>query len=165
MVTRGSKKNEEEASGALGPNQTLVIEVVKGPSKGKVYRAGPNQKQLSVGRTKASVVHVKSPGVSEKHAEVVWSPEKTSWCIRDVGSSNGTVVNGENLEPEVLARPLRDGDRVKLGLQSELLIQVVDVPDENITVEQYLNKECDRLISKMQSRTSELVGDMKKVLA
>ena len=44
-----------------------------------------------------------------------------------MGSSNGTVVNGEQLEPEVLAKPLKDGDRIKLGLQSELLVQVVEV--------------------------------------
>ena len=150
-----------------------------------MYRTGPNQQQLSVGRTKASLIHVKSPGVSEKHAEVstsiyhklflslslslqvltdfcffletdwlllpanqvVWIPDKTAWGIRDVGSSNGTVVNGEQLNPEVITRPLKDGDRIKLGLQSELLIQVVEIPDENMTVEQYLNKECDRLIS------------------
>ena len=48
-----------------------------------------------------------------------------------MGSSNGTVVNGEQLEPEVLAKPLKDGDRIKLGLQSELLVQVVEVLDEN----------------------------------
>ena len=66
VVNRSASKVEA----GVAPNQTLVIEVVKGPSKGKVYRAGPNQKQLSVGRTKASLVHVKSPGVSEKHAEV-----------------------------------------------------------------------------------------------
>uniref|UniRef100_A0A7S2T9G6 FHA domain-containing protein n=1 Tax=Chloropicon roscoffensis TaxID=1461544 RepID=A0A7S2T9G6_9CHLO len=162
MVARGAAKSKVEAG--VAPNQTLVIEVVKGPSKGKVYRAGPNQKQLSVGRTKASLVHVKSPGVSEKHAEFAWSPEKTSWCIRDVGSSNGTVVNGEQLEPEVLAKPLKDGDRIKLGLQSELLVQVVEVLDENMTVEQYLNKECDKLISKIQSRTDELVTDMQSML-
>jgi len=81
-----------------------------------------------------------------------------------VGSSNGTVVNGEQLEPEVLAKPLKDGDRIKLGLQSELLVQVVEVLDENMTVEQYLNKECDKLISKIQSRTDELVTDMQSML-
>uniref|UniRef100_A0A7S2Z5N9 FHA domain-containing protein n=1 Tax=Chloropicon laureae TaxID=464258 RepID=A0A7S2Z5N9_9CHLO len=161
MVARGGANSLMEAS---APNQALVIEVVKGPSKGKVYRTGPNQQQLSVGRTNKSLIHVKSPGVSEKHAEVVWNENETSWCIRDVGSSNGTVVNGEQLEPEVLARPLKDGDRVKLGLQSELLIQVVDVHDDDITVEQYLNKECDRLISKIQAKTDELVDGMKSVL-
>ena len=52
------------------PSQSIVIEVVKGPSQGKVFRPKPNQYNLSVGRTKASAIHVKSPGVSEKHAEV-----------------------------------------------------------------------------------------------
>ena len=81
-----------------------------------------------------------------------------------MGSSNGTVVNGEQLEPEVHAKPLKDGDRIKLGLQSELLVQVVEVLDENMTVEQYLNKECDKLISKIQSRTDELVTDIQSML-
>ena len=94
----------------------------------------------------------------------MWSADETSWCIRDVGSSNGTVVNGKTLEPEIVTKALKDGDRIKLGLQSELLIKVVDVPDENMTVEQYLNKECDRLISKIQAKTDELVDDMKSVL-
>ena len=61
-------------------------------------------------------------------------------------------------------RPLKDGDRVKLGLQSELLIQVVEPQTDDMTVEQYLNKECDRLISNIQAKTEELVGNMKSVL-
>ena len=62
---------EDSARAPLAPRrQNLVVEVVKGPSKGKVFRPGPNQEHLSVGRTKASLIHVKSPGVSEKHAEV-----------------------------------------------------------------------------------------------
>ena len=81
-----------------------------------------------------------------------------------MGSANGTVVNGEQLEPETLVRPLKDGDRVKLGLQSELLIQVVEPLTDDMTVEQYLNKECDRLISNIQAKTEELVGNMKSVL-
>ena len=63
----------------------------------------------------------------------------------------------------LFGKPL-DGDRIKLGLQSELLVQVVEVLDENMTVEQYLNKECDKLISKIQSRTDELVTDMQSML-
>ena len=73
-------------------------------------------------------------------------------------------MNGEQLEPETLVRPLKDGDRVKLGLQSELLIQVVEPLTDDMTVEQYLNKECDRLISNIQAKTEELVGNMKSVL-
>ena len=66
---------------ASAPNQALVIEVVKGPSKGKVYRTGPNQQQLSVGRTNKSLIHVKSPGVSEKHAEVSERKERQTHSL------------------------------------------------------------------------------------
>ena len=74
-------------------------------------------------------------------------------------------MNGENLEPEDNARPLRDGDRIKLGLQSELVVQVHEVPDDTMTVEEYLNAECDRLISKVHARTHELVCGMRDILA
>lgn len=35
------------------------------------------------------------PSVSERHAEIGWNG--TAWTIRDLGSSNGTVVDGVKL--------------------------------------------------------------------
>ena len=43
-------------------------------------------------------------------------------------------------------------------------IKVVEPQTDDMTVEQYLNKECDRLISNIQAKTEELVGNMKSVL-
>ena len=41
---------------------------------------------------------IKDPAVSEKHAEFSW--EGTAWTLRDLGSSNGTAVNGCRLQGE-----------------------------------------------------------------
>src|SRR3979411_844947 len=50
--------------------------------------------------------------VSRKHAEAGYQSGKI--LLRDVGSTNGTTVNGESLQLQV-ERELADGDRVSLG--------------------------------------------------
>jgi serine/threonine protein kinase len=50
--------------------------------------------------------------VSRKHAMVTVSGRNTN--IHDVGSRNGTYVNGERLQPGI-ERPLRDTDEIGLG--------------------------------------------------
>jgi hypothetical protein len=52
-------------------------------------------------------------GVSRRHAELVPAPE--GLYLSDLGSTNGTWVNGQYLEPGVRYR-LMPGDRVDLGL-------------------------------------------------
>jgi pSer/pThr/pTyr-binding forkhead associated (FHA) protein len=45
----------------------------------------------------ASKMHIKGdPAVSERHGVITWTVE--GWTLTDVGSSNGTLVNGERLE-------------------------------------------------------------------
>lgn len=50
--------------------------------------------------------------VSRRHAELSYEHGTTS--LRDVGSTNGTTINGEPLAHQV-DRPLQDGDRVGFG--------------------------------------------------
>lgn len=50
------------------------------------------------------------PTVSRIHA--VLEPYPSGWAVRDVGSRNGTYVNGERIIGE---RALRDGDEVRVG--------------------------------------------------
>lgn len=51
-----------------------------------------------IGRVKGAGnnVCVKDPSVSQKHAEVAWSG--AAWQLTDLGSSNGTFVNGKELQ-------------------------------------------------------------------
>jgi hypothetical protein len=53
------------------------------------------------------------PGVSRLHAVLIANPDGT-WSIVDLGSENGTQVNGSEI-PRGEAVPLRDGDRIHLG--------------------------------------------------
>lgn len=44
-------------------------------------------------------IHIKDAAVSERHAELRW--EGNRWTVTDVGSSNGTVLNGRKLSDGV----------------------------------------------------------------
>ncbi len=48
--------------------------------------------------------------VSRRHAEIEWAP-KGGFAIRDLGSKNGTLVNGERVD----WLPLKNGDKIVIG--------------------------------------------------
>ena len=50
-----------------------------------------------------------SPSASRRHAEV--RPAGDGWLLVDLGSTNGTRVNGDRVVQHVL----QDGDEVRLG--------------------------------------------------
>lgn len=68
-----------------------------------------NKARMTVGRSPLNDLIIKADSVSSHHAEI----EKTreGWVIRDIGSSNGTEVNG--LEGDTFT--LQPGDKVRLG--------------------------------------------------
>ena len=65
--------------------------------------------RLVLGRSRACDVYVADLNVSRRHAEL--RQEGATYWIVDLGSTNGTVVNGKRVERE----RLRDGDRITLG--------------------------------------------------
>jgi DNA-binding NarL/FixJ family response regulator len=79
-------------------------------------RAGPELLPLeadrsTIGRASTNEVALEwDSTVSELHAVVERYP--VGWCVRDVGSSNGTFVNGERLVAE---QRLRDNDELRVG--------------------------------------------------
>ncbi|MBI4568077.1 MAG: FHA domain-containing protein [Planctomycetes bacterium] len=68
-----------------------------------------DQKVVTVGRTEENDLHVKDTEVSRHHCRLELT--ERGWRIEDLGSSNGTRVNGE----EVAARPLNFLDVVEIG--------------------------------------------------
>lgn len=68
------------------------------------------RQRTTLGRGEASDIHLLDPSVSELHAVIecygAW------YALRDMGSSNGTFVNGDRLTGE---RRLRAGDELRLG--------------------------------------------------
>jgi hypothetical protein len=62
------------------------------------------------GRSGASDIRVRGEDVSRRHA-LIWRESGSAW-VADLGSSNGTHLNGERLTGPA---PLVDGDRLALG--------------------------------------------------
>ncbi len=65
-----------------------------------------------IGRVSTCDVVLQDHLVSRQHAEIL--RESFGYVVRDIGSSNGTFVNGQRLSTGE-ARPLRDGDTLRLG--------------------------------------------------
>jgi hypothetical protein len=76
---------------------------------GRTLRALDSQR-LTVGTLEANDVVVDADGVSRVHA--VFERFGDTWCVRDLGSRNGTFVNGGRIIGE---RALHSGDEILLG--------------------------------------------------
>ena len=65
--------------------------------------------RVVLGRSRTVDVHVADVNVSRRHAEI--RQEGATYWIVDLGSTNGTLLNGKRVERE----RLRDGDTITLG--------------------------------------------------
>ncbi|MBV8489688.1 MAG: DUF3662 domain-containing protein [Candidatus Eremiobacteraeota bacterium] len=82
------------------------LRMIRGvPAYGVYYVEG----RARIGRSEESDVFLVDPSVSRTHAVV--EVDGMEPVVRDLGSTNGTFVNGERIE----ARPLRDGDELMFG--------------------------------------------------
>lgn len=86
------------------------LTVAEGKDKGKefVFDLSPEE-SVTIGRTSDCDVVLYDLGVSRKHARIF--NEGPDYFVEDVGSSNGTKVNGAQIQRHQLAT----GDRVSLG--------------------------------------------------
>jgi len=91
----------KQATAGLGMG-SLVL-----PSGGRVYIGDV---PVSIGRLPECTVAVNDSNISRRHAEVRVTP--TAFVVVDLGSTNGTMVNGIRIAGE---QRLRDGDIVSVG--------------------------------------------------
>jgi hypothetical protein len=86
------------------PGMTHVL-VVDGPGTRHELTTGRNV----IGRGTEADIRLPDTGVSRKHVDVVLDGG-TAWC-EDLGSTNGTLVNGRRISRQALA----DGDVIRIG--------------------------------------------------
>ena len=84
-----------------------TIATSKGGQLCKYAISGPTL----LGRSPKSNIRLPDPAVSGRHCAIFYD-ENRGWVIRDLGSSNGTFVNGLRAEGDMI---LSDGDMILLG--------------------------------------------------
>jgi transcriptional regulator with GAF, ATPase, and Fis domain len=81
--------------------------VVSGGLSGEVFALGGNE--VTFGRDASNTIGFPDPALSRRHC--TFSRATEGWNLRDLGSSNGTFVNGIQITDHALS----DGDRIGLG--------------------------------------------------
>lgn len=69
--------------------------------------------ELSVGRLPTCDITLDDPSVSKQHAQLNWDDSARRCTLRDLGSRNGTWIDGQKVHEGDVS--LRDGDVVSFG--------------------------------------------------
>lgn len=97
-----------------------------GPTVGKVY---PMEKsEMFVGRDLSNDVVINDPEISRRHARLF--QQGNSYVLEDLGSTNGSFVNGQRLMGPNILRP---GDTITFGERMSLVFESIDF-DQDATM-------------------------------
>jgi ABC transport system ATP-binding/permease protein len=108
-----------------------LLVIKEGPSAGKTYPL--EGIEIFIGREPTCTLQIDSPGVSRRHARLLF--QNNQYLLEDLGSSNGTFVNGERISKPWL---LKNGDIVSLGKMIQLEYQVALPPVSATMIESEL---------------------------
>jgi signal transduction histidine kinase len=130
--------------------------VRQGRDSGTRYRLDGNT--ITLGRGTSNAIQLHDTEISREHAEI--GRRGANFVIRDLGSSNGTFVNGQQIKEHVLA----SGDQVQLGRTLLLYTGVTeprieDLADKIHIVTRHEDEDGSRIVHSMhQSEGSEILS-------
>ncbi len=104
--------------------QKAFLVAIAGPQTGQMFKL--EEQETVVGRSPKADLHVQDVGVSRRHACFIKSFESVS--IDDMGSANGTFVNGVQVLRQTV---LEDGDKITLGSTTILKFTYHDKLEED----------------------------------
>ncbi len=97
----------------------LILEIVEGDDAG---RQTPLEGSIEIGREASTGLPIDDEQASRRHTRV--TAEGDHALVEDLGSTNGTYLNGQPIEGQ---RTLRPGDRLRVGLTIFELRTAADV--------------------------------------
>jgi len=83
------------------------LKILQGPEQGRTFQF--DRIQITVGRTVDNDVVLPDPGISRQHLSI--RDKGGAYIVKDLNSSNGTLLNGQRITEEVL----KPGDQIKAG--------------------------------------------------
>ncbi|MGH7297238.1 MAG: diguanylate cyclase, partial [Polyangiaceae bacterium] len=128
------------ASGPFRHRTRAVLTVVTGPSTGKAFAVSPDALQTVIGRGRDVDVRIDDPGASREHSRIVPTGDG-SYAIEDMGSTNGTYVDGRRVQRS----ELRSGDRIHIGPNVIIGFAIVDAQAEKVVQQLYESSVRDPL--------------------
>lgn len=90
--------------------QPACLILIRGTPQGHRYLI--NQDEMVIGRDPAAAICIPDPGISRKHCKII--VEGNVIKLEDLGSQNGTVVNGKRLGSGEVTKLTKE-DMIKLG--------------------------------------------------
>ncbi|MCL1798712.1 MAG: FHA domain-containing protein [Eggerthellaceae bacterium] len=78
------------------------------------------ESRIVLGREAGNSIVVDDINASRSHAEIRFDPQGL-WVISDLGSTNGTLLNGQDVKTQVL----NDGDYITIGMTNFVFVQVL----------------------------------------
>ncbi|MCZ6892209.1 MAG: FHA domain-containing protein [Chloroflexi bacterium] len=94
----------------------MVHLIIKRPGQPEQREAVP-EGEVTIGRAEGNTIVIDDSRISREHA--ILTPDASGHRIRDLGSRNGTRVNGK--QPTAEGQLLRNGDHIALGRSQVLL--------------------------------------------
>jgi pSer/pThr/pTyr-binding forkhead associated (FHA) protein len=107
LVRTDEQHTESLEAIPLDPSETPTLVVIRGPNAGSRFTL--TDEVTTIGRHPDSGVFLDDVTVSRRHAEI--RRTMSGFEVVDVGSLNGTYVNGSRIERS----PLADGDQLQVG--------------------------------------------------
>ncbi|MGB7569751.1 MAG: FHA domain-containing protein [Chitinivibrionales bacterium] len=73
----------------------------------------PDRGKVTIGRADNNTIVITDPRVSRLHAQIEWREFRKEFVLSDLGSSNGTYLNGNKI-PSLDERALHDWDKIRV---------------------------------------------------
>jgi hypothetical protein len=139
------------------PSSGFALRFISGKYQGGEYPL-PSEREIVIGRGGELDIVLVEDMVSRKHAKITTQQGKI--IIQDLGSTNGTFVNGEKIKR---AR-LKEGDRVLIGTSILKLIAEADAMNDNVgATREQLNQKLDELGRRQAGKADVTSGDLSEL--
>ncbi|WP_337175341.1 GGDEF domain-containing protein [Paludisphaera sp.] len=123
------------------PRSPMYLITIQGGVPGAMLRIeGP---EASLGRSAENVHQFPDPTISRRHAVITHDGSGDAW-LTDLGSSNGTYLDGKRVPPHAATR-LEDGARIQLGASIILKYASLGPDDERFQREMFERTVRDNL--------------------
>ncbi|KAM1031913.1 hypothetical protein ACFX13_036435 [Malus domestica] len=107
----------------------LKLVMVQGQWKGETLEFVPGSKVRTGSVVQGNNLPIKDSDISSKHLSI--ESESGKWVLRDLDSSNGTVLNGSNIPPSAPV-DLTDSDEIKISKYTSVKVRIAGYEESQL---------------------------------